>query len=76
MDNFAKFDAGKTYTCRSIGDHHCVITARIIKRTEKTVSAEVDGSIKTFRLGVWNDGTCEFFRPWGSYSMAPFMRAG
>ena len=70
-----RFEAGRTYTTRSIGDHDCIITARIVKRTDKTVTAEVDGKVKNFRIKVWFDGTCEFFSPWGSYSMAPCMRA-
>lgn len=70
------FEVGKTYTTRSIGDHNCIVTALILKRTDKTVTADVDGTIKNFRLNIWNDGTCEFFRPWGTYSMAPFMCAG
>ena len=70
----AQFEIGKIYTCRSIGDYNCIITARIIKRTAKTVTAEVEGKVKTFRPGIY-DGA-EYIRPWGSYSMAPILRAG
>ena len=68
------FEPGKTYTCRSIGDYNCIITARIIKRTARTVTAEVEGKVKTFRPSTY-DGA-EYIRPWGSYSMAPILRAG
>ena len=70
----AQFEPGKTYTCRSIGDYSCIITARILKRTAKTVTAEVEGKAKTFRPGIYDEA--EYIRPWGSYSMAPILRAG
>ena len=30
---------------------------------------------KTFRIGVWHDQSGEYIKPWGSYSMAPFIKA-
>lgn len=71
----SKFEAGKTYKTRSIVNSECIISATISKRTEKTVTAVVDGlpSAKTLRITVI-DGV-ETFRPWGSYSMAPTIRA-
>lgn len=68
-----KFEAGKTYTTRSACDHNCVIAVTIEKRTAKTVTAKVMGAMKSFRVGEY-DGA-EFIRPWGSYSMAPIVRA-
>jgi len=73
MENVIKFEAGKTYSTRSICDHDCVISVTIEKRTEKTVTAKVRGEVKTFRVAVY-DGA-EFIKPWGSYSMAPMIRA-
>jgi len=64
-----QFQVGKTYTTRSPCDHGCVISVTIEKRTAKTVTA--DG--KTFRVAE-HDGA-EFIKPWGSYSMAPIVRA-
>lgn len=64
-----QFEAGKTYTIRSICDHDCVISVTIEKRTAKTVT--VKG--KTFRIAEY-DGA-EYIKPWGSYSMAPMIRA-
>jgi len=68
-----KFEAGKTYTTRSICDHDCVISVTIEKRTAKTVTATVRGESKTFRVAEY-DGA-EFIKPWGSYSMAPIINA-
>ena len=71
--NAAAFEVGKTYTTRSIGDHDCIISVTIEKRTAKTVSGKVHGELKTFRIGLYEGA--EFFRPWGSYSMAPTISA-
>lgn len=38
-----KFEAGKTYSTRSICDHSCIISVFIEKRTEKTVTASIRG---------------------------------
>lgn len=73
MSNVKTFEAGKTYTTRSVCDHDCVISVTIQKRTAKTVTAEVRGEVKSFRVAVY-DGA-EFIKPWGSYSMAPIVRA-
>lgn len=68
-----RFESGKTYTTRSICDHDCIIAVTIEKRTEKTITTTVRGERKTFRIGL-HDGV-EFIKPWGSYSMAPMIRA-
>jgi len=65
-----KFEVGKTYQTRSPGDLDCVIRETIAKRTAKTVTT---ANGKTFRVAEY--GGSEFIRPWGSYSMAPIMRA-
>ena len=66
------FKTGRTYQTRSVCDYDCKINVTIASRTAKTVKT-AEG--KTFRVGVWPDGSCEFIKPWGSYSMAPFLRA-
>lgn len=71
-----KFEAGKTYTTRSICDHDCVISVTIEKRTAKTVTVSFPGktwALQTFRVGEYEGA--EFIKPWGSYSMAPIIRA-
>lgn len=70
MNDVAKFEAGKTYSTRSICDHNCIITVTIAKRTAKTVTT-TEG--KTFRPGVYNNA--EFIQPWGRYSMSPSIAA-
>jgi hypothetical protein len=67
-----KFETGRTYHTTSTGDSGCVITETIARRTAKTVTT-MDG--KTFRVRIWYDGTCEYFKPWGSFSMAPSIKA-
>lgn len=65
-----KFETGKTYQTRSIGDSDCIIRATIARRTAKTVTT-AEG--KTFRTTEYNG--VEQFKPWGSYSMAPILSA-
>lgn len=68
------FQAGTTYSTRSIGDHNCIIEMTVIKRTAKTITANVKGDgIKTFRPYLYNN--VETVRPWGSFSMAPSIGA-
>jgi len=77
MENsITKFEAGKTYTTRSIGDNNCIWNVKVIKRTAKFLTIKVDGEREEKRMGinVWNDEeTCLFS---GRYSMAPSIRAG
>lgn len=70
-----KFEVGKTYKTRSICDHSCIISMRVIKRTAKTVTADVGGhrGVKTMRIKEY-DGY-ETVQPWGSYSMSPVINA-
>lgn len=65
-----KFETGKTYTTRSICDHNCIISVTVERRTPKTI---VTTEGKRLRVGEY-DGS-EYVKPWGSYSMAPIVRA-
>lgn len=65
------FEAGKTYTTRSICDYNCIFSVTIAARTAKTVKT-TDG--KSFRVAISHDGQ-EFIRPMGNYSMAPRITA-
>lgn len=67
------FETGKTYAGRSVCDHDCVITVKVVARTAKTIKAETARGTQTFRVGSRNG--VEFVKPWGSYSMAPFVFA-
>lgn len=66
-----QFEAGKTYSTRSVCDRNCVFSITVTKRTAKTI-ATTDG--KTFRIAV-NDRGEETIKPMGSYSMAPIISA-
>lgn len=68
-----RFETGKTYTTKSACDRDCIVSVTIEKRTEKTVTATVRGEVKTLRIG--EHCGIEFIKPWGSYSMAPIVRA-
>ena len=72
------FEPGKTYSTRSLCDHECIYRVRIIKRTAATITADLEGcggrGLKTFRVHRDHEGD-ECFRPLGSYSMAPVIRA-
>ena len=65
------FEAGKTYTGRSVCDHDCIISVSVAKRTAKSIRT-TEG--KTLRIAVSFDGE-EYVMPWGRYSMAPMVRA-
>lgn len=78
MNIKAKFEVGKTYFTRSICNHDCVITGRVVKRTAATVTMEVrGGELKTYRIikGLSDFIGAEAVKPWGSYSMAPTLSA-
>jgi len=68
-----KFEAGKTYTARSVCDSATVVSVEVISRTAKTIKAKTCFGIKSLRISDW-DGI-EMVKPWGSYSMAPIVRA-
>jgi hypothetical protein len=67
------FETGKTYFGRSVCDHDCVITVKVLKRTAKTITAETARGLQTFRVSTYNG--VEQVKPWGSYSMAPIVGA-
>jgi hypothetical protein len=69
------FQTGRTYTTRSVCDHDCIISVTIVKRTAKTVTVKGNGLVngKTFRIAEYFG--IEQIKPWGSYSMAPTLRA-
>lgn len=71
----ATFQTGTTYAMRWIGDADALTACKVIKRTAKFVTFEVDG-FGTARAGVKTDDQgCELAYPLGRYSMAPCVRA-
>jgi hypothetical protein len=69
------FQVGATYSCRSLCDYDCIWTFEVIKRTAKFVTLRQVNSGEIMRVGVktWNGD--EVALPFGSYSMAPSIRA-
>lgn len=63
---------GQTLTARSIGDHECIYTLRILSRTAKRVTFEQDGKVAVTKVHANEEG--EFLMP-KRYSMAPIYSA-
>jgi hypothetical protein len=69
-----KFQTGKTYTTRSIGDADMVISVTVLRRTAKTIYVKGDALTKE-ALRVWVFNGVEQVAPWGKYSMSPVISA-
>ena len=70
-----RFEAKKDYTTRSVCDYNCIFTTTILKRTKKTVLI-LNGMDKhpiRRKIHIYDNAECIF--PFGSYSMAPILRA-
>lgn len=68
-----QFEAGKTYSTRSLCDWDCIYSFRIVARTEKTVKVTIRGKEEIRKITV-RDGV-ESIKPHGSYSMACVLYA-
>jgi hypothetical protein len=68
-----KFKPGQKLSTRSTCDYDCIFSAKVISRTEKTITIRVDGENITRRVQVHADS--EIVYPFGKYSMAPIFRA-
>ena len=74
-----KFEVGKTYYTRSICDHDCIISGKVISRTAATVKMDLGRGegVKTLRIikrfTEWRGA--ESVMPWGAFSMAPVLSA-
>lgn len=74
VETVAKFEVGKTYTCRSICDYDCIFSYKIIARTAKRLTIEkADGSIVKRGVTIYRDA--ESCAPDGRYSMCPTISA-
>lgn len=69
-----KFETGKTYQANSICDCNCIWNVKIIRRTVKFITFQVDGEgIKRAGISVIEGvEKCLFL---GSYLMAPMISA-
>ena len=70
-----RFEVGKTYYVSSIGDHECVFSFKVVKRSEKTVWLEEYGKVKARRVRISAYDKCEVCDPHGVYSMSPVLHA-
>ena len=72
-----KFEVGKTYNMRSIGDHECVWSYKVTDRTAQTVTL-TDGK-KTIKCRIVKAlsqyRNTESVYPLGKYSMCPILSA-
>lgn len=72
-----KFEVGKTYSVRSICNHDCIWTYKVIARTAATITITDGKETKKCRV---NKKTSEYRNaesifPLGQYSMAPILSA-
>lgn len=71
-----QFEAGRSYSTRSIVDADHIITIEVLSRTAKTIRVRTSGGKeKTLRVAPGWDGVAERVKPWGSYSMCPIISA-
>lgn len=74
-----KFEVGKVYYTRFIGDSDSKLQFEILKRTAKRVTIQnMFDKSETVTVGVKPnyDGSAETCFPLGRYSMAPMLDAG
>lgn len=69
-----QFEAGHTYTCRSVCDYDCVFSFEVTKRTAKTIWIKYMGRVTARRVRVVQGVEC--CDPHGRYSMSPVLYAG
>lgn len=74
MNNAIKtFEVGRTYSVRSIGDHDCIFSFEVLKRSAKTITIKRHGSAVRRTVRVVDGAEC--CDPLGRFSMSPVLRA-
>jgi len=68
-----QFFTGQKLKTRSICDHECIYTAVVLKRTNKTITIELEGRSERRKISIYDN--CESIYPFGKYSMAPIFTA-
>lgn len=71
----ASFEVGSTYQARSACDSDCIWTLEVISRTAKFVTLKDVDTGATMRVGVRSHDGEEWASLFGSFSMAPVIRA-
>jgi hypothetical protein len=72
-----KFEIGKTYTMRSIGNQECIWTYTVTARTAQTITITDGKGTKRCRISKLTSEyrNAESVYPLGQYSMAPILSA-
>lgn len=70
-----KFEVGKTYQVRSLGDWDCIFSFEVLARTTKFVTLRHGNASGTLRVGVSVRDGVETAKPFGTYSMCATIRA-
>ena len=72
-----KFEIGKTYSMRSICDHNCVWSYKVLSRTVSTITITDGKEIKKCRINKQYSEyrNAETVFPLGRYSMCPVLSA-
>jgi hypothetical protein len=68
-----KFEVGKTYRARSLGDWDCIFQFEIVARTEKRMTIREHGEV--YKRGIYVRDGVECCKPHGTYSMCAIIRA-
>lgn len=76
-----RFEPGKVYWSRSIGDHNCIFKWEVVRRTESSIWIKEQGrpevkrrAVKIGKFGP-NSEEVEWCHPQGVFSMCPTMYA-
>lgn len=72
----ATFVPGQIVTATSACDSDCIWTFEVVRRTAKFVTLRDVNSGDTVRVGIRCHRGEEWASPFGTYSMAPVVRAG
>ena len=72
-----QFEVGRVYSMRSPGDHECVWSYLVIRRTAKTVTlSDEKGKVSTCRISRFSSyNDVETVHPLGVYSLCPSLSA-
>lgn len=70
------FEVGSTYAMRWITDADAVTPCKVLKRTAKFITFDVNGfGPKRAAIRTMSGDGCEYALPLGQYSMAPSVKA-
>jgi hypothetical protein len=71
-DGMNEITPGQTLSARSVCNHDCIFSVKVLARSARMATIEEFGKVK--RTKVHRDEQGEYLRP-DSYSMAPIFRA-